>query len=196
MRIKHIKSSELNTNRWSGGSTTQLAIYPEDAEYIKQNFLFRISTATVEAEESTFTLLPGVSRKLMILDGEIKIEHKDHHSMILKKFDQDEFSGSCETKSYGKAIDFNVMTTGNTYGEIEAIALQKDKKHSLELLQNIDFLVLYVYTGRIKVILEEKSTLIEKGDVLIIEPKESFWSLFLESILASEIIVTRISIKK
>lgn len=66
MIIEHIKASDLITNNWSGGTTTQLAIYPKDAEYKKRNFLFRISTATVETKESEFTKLPGVSRKLIL----------------------------------------------------------------------------------------------------------------------------------
>jgi environmental stress-induced protein Ves len=70
MTIEHYKNSDLIINNWSGGITTQLAIYPKDANYKKQNFQFRISTATVEIEESVFTKLPGVSRKLMILNGE------------------------------------------------------------------------------------------------------------------------------
>ena len=124
MKIEHIKASDLITSQWSGGTTTQLAIYPQNAEYKERNFQFRISTATVEAEESTFTKLPGVSRKLMILDGEIRIEHSDHHSKTLKKFEQDEFSGDWDTISFGKATDFNLMTISNAFGDIEAIPLE------------------------------------------------------------------------
>lgn len=196
MGIRHIKASGLITNKWSGGTTTQLAIYPDNAEYKKLDFLFRISTATVEAEESTFTKLPGVSRKIMILDGEIKIEHENHHSKILKKFEQDEFSGGWDTKSYGKATDFNVMTTGNTFGDLEAISLLKDEQYQFKKSKNYDFLVLYDYTGTFKFKTENDLYLIEKGEVLIINLEENNKSFLIESISHSEIIITRISIKK
>jgi len=192
MEIKHIKASDLITNHWSGGTTTQLAIYPKDAEYKERNFQFRISTATVETEESTFTKLPGVSRKLMILDGEIKIEPKSHYTKILKKFDQDEFSGDWETKSYGKATDFNVMTTGNTSGTLESLQLKTDEIFVLENSKKSDFIVIYVYTGCIKL----NANSIEKGDVLIIESDKPIKPFLIESKSTPEIIITRISLKK
>lgn len=196
MKIEHIKAFNLNTNKWSGGTTTQLAIYPKNAEYKERNFQFRISTATVETEESTFTQLPGVSRILMILNGEIRIEHTDHHSKTLKKFEQDEFSGNWDTKSYGKATDFNVMTIGNTFGDIEAITLQKDEKYQFEKSKNYDFLVLYAYTGIFKLKTENNSFSIEKSDVIIIDSEEISNPFLVEAISYSEIIMTRISIKK
>jgi len=192
MKIEHIKASDLITNQWSGGTTTQLAIFPKNAEYKEKNFQFRVSTATVETEESTFTQLPGVSRKLMILNGEIRIEHTDHHSITLKKFEQDEFSGDWDTKSYGKATDFNVMTIGNTFGDIEAITLQKDDKYLFEKSKNYDFLVLYAYTGTFKFKTENHSYSIEKGDVLVIDAEETNNPFLVDSISYSEIIITHI----
>lgn len=58
--IKVITKEQQKTSTWSGGTTTQLAIYPEDADYGKRNFTWRLSSATVEAEESVFTSLPGI----------------------------------------------------------------------------------------------------------------------------------------
>ncbi|MCK5028254.1 MAG: HutD family protein [Bacteroidales bacterium] len=139
MITEHIKASDLNTNKWSGGTTTQLAIYPKDADYKKLNFQFRISTATVEVEESTFTKLPGIYRKLMILDGEIRIEHKDRYTQTLKKFEQDSFEGNWNTKSFGKAVDFNLMTKGNTKGEIESLII-KNKFTLIQILIFMDYM--------------------------------------------------------
>jgi uncharacterized protein len=164
MIIEHIKASDFIVNNWTGGTTTQLAIYPKDADYKLQNFLFRISTATVEVEESTFTKLPGISRKLMILDGEIKIEHQNQHSKILKKFEQDCFEGNWNTKSYGKAIDFNLMTTGTTKGEIESLIIKNKKQIHID--SDFDFYGFYVYTGEIDLIVDQKDIKISQGDFL------------------------------
>ena len=68
MKITQTKKSEQVSAKWIGGTTTQLAIFPATAEYTKFNFIFRMSTATVEIEESTFTFMPGVTRHLMILN--------------------------------------------------------------------------------------------------------------------------------
>lgn len=64
-----IPKSAQTTSNWSGGTTTQLFIYPPEASYAARNFLFRISTATVETETSTFTDLTGFNRILLLLNG-------------------------------------------------------------------------------------------------------------------------------
>ena len=190
MRIEHIKSYKLPVNNWSGGTTTQLAIYPKDADYKKRNFLFRISTATVESEESVFTKLPDVSRKLMILDGEIKIEHKDHYTKTIKKFEQDEFSGNWETKSYGKATDFNLMTTGSVNGEIEAFTINNSRNISLN--KNVDCYGFYIYSGVVTLSINDKSFEIEKGDIIMFFPEDSETELEIIPTIKSEIIKSKI----
>lgn len=190
MIIEHIKAIDLKPNKWSGGTTTQLAIYPKDSDYKKQNFQFRISTATVETEESTFTKLPGISRKIMILDGKIRIEHKDHYTKILKKFEQDEFSGNWETKSYGKAIDFNLMTTGNTSGELKAISISKSTNITLQ--KNTDCHALYIFSGKIELIANDKRLYLHSGDIVLLLLEKDELCIKLISKLDGEIIISSI----
>ena len=192
MEIEHIKAINLKTKLWAGGTTTQLFIYPKNAEYKNRDFLFRISTATIETTESIFTKLPEVQRKLMILDGEIKIEHKNRYSKTLKKFDQDEFSGNWDTKSCGKATDFNLMTTGNSIGEIKAITLINSIKVNIK--NDINFYALYVYIGEVKFIFNKKSFAANKGDFLIISPKNNELELDIFANIKSEIILTKIKL--
>ena len=71
MKLNLTKKKELQTSAWRGGTTTQLAIFPKEAVYKKLDFFFRISTATINVEESTFTNLPNVNRVIMILKGEL-----------------------------------------------------------------------------------------------------------------------------
>ncbi len=189
MRIEHIKVSDLETKQWSGGTTTQLAIYPENASYQDRNFLFRISTATVEANESVFTKLPGIKRKLMILDGEIKIEHKNHHSKILKKFEQDEFMGDWDTKSLGKATDFNLMTTGNLQGEI----LAKSFQDQLIIQESAEYIGLYIYEGKLKIKLQNEEYLVNKGDFIQIKNDNTQLNIEFLPDTKCEIIFTRIN---
>lgn len=106
-----IRSHQTKTSEWSGGTTTQLAIWPEGADYAARDFTWRVSTAKVDLPESDFTRLPGVRRWLMILDGRLEVFHRGHHSALLERFDVDEFMGDWETTSRGRVTDFNVMVT-------------------------------------------------------------------------------------
>ena len=193
MIIEHIKASDLITTKWSGGTTTQLAIYPKDAEYKKLNFLFRISTATVEVEESIFSKLPGISRKLMILDGEIKLEHKNHYSKTLKKFEQDSFEGDWDTKSFGKAVDFNLMTSDKSKGEIESVILNKNKV--LRYTVNSNFYIIYVYSGKVNVSCNHKIYELNCKDVLLLMPENKEKDFKLLTKEKCEVVLSKILFK-
>ena len=71
MNWKLLTKTEYVTTSWSGGTTTQLAISPEGAVYADRDFLWRLSSATVELERSDFTPLPDYNRFLAVLDGKI-----------------------------------------------------------------------------------------------------------------------------
>ncbi|MGB9666633.1 MAG: HutD family protein [Candidatus Cryosericum sp.] len=108
---------------WSGGTTTEIAIYPADSAYSRRDFLWRASSATVEADESEFTSLPGFWRLIMVLEGELQLEHAGHHRARLLPFEQDAFDGAWITRSRGKARDFNLMLAEGCTGNLQAIPL-------------------------------------------------------------------------
>jgi environmental stress-induced protein Ves len=172
LRVKIIRKDELKTNEWSGGTTTQLCIYPYDAQYSQKNFKWRISSAKVEVEESTFTHLPGINRKIMILDGELQLEHEGHHSVKLNQFEQDNFYGGWITKSYGKVTDFNLMMNKDCIGNLEYIFInecssKEIKFQNKELMYESIVEVLYIVSGNIDIILDARETLYE-GDIILI----------------------------
>ena len=74
MEWKLLDQAGYVTTSWSGGTTTQLAIAPEGAVYGDRDFLWRISSATVELDHSDFTPLPDYHRFLAVLEGEIKLK--------------------------------------------------------------------------------------------------------------------------
>lgn len=123
--IEMIRKAEQSTSTWSGGTTTQLAIYPKQSEYKERNFKWRLSSALVEDEESTFTKLPDIYRHIMIIEGEMKLIHEGHREVMLKPFMQDSFSGGWTTRSFGRARDFNLMLGQGSKGELEAIAVKE-----------------------------------------------------------------------
>ena len=107
MSIQHFDASRIKKTNWSGGTTSELFIFPEGSEFNIGNYLFRLSIATVEIEESTFTRLPDVNRTLMVLEGILKLEHEGHHKATLKPLEFDNFKGDWNTKSWGKVTNFN-----------------------------------------------------------------------------------------
>ena len=99
--IRHKLSSEYSTSNWSGGTTTELGIGPEESRYADRNFLWRISSATVDLEESTFTALPDYDRIIMTLAGDIDLCHNGGDWLHLKTFETHsfEFSSICSDVS-------------------------------------------------------------------------------------------------
>ena len=70
MEIKKIGRDACRVSSWSGGTTTELSIAPENGNYQSRDFLWRLSSATVELEESTFTSLPDFDRIILTLEGD------------------------------------------------------------------------------------------------------------------------------
>jgi len=168
MEYDIIDSRRFQTKLWSGGTTTQLYIFPLTADYKERNFKFRLSTATVETNKSDFTLLNGISRKLMVLTGEITISHEGHYTKQLNKFDVDYFDGGWKTSSIGKCTDLNLMTAGKTTGELTAIFIEKEQHINWKIKENCDWLFIYPYSGKIRIEINRIITIISKGDLLIL----------------------------
>ena len=98
-----------STSAWSGGATTELQIKPEGGRYADRGFLWRLSSATVELPESTFTALPDYDRLIMTLEGTMDLTHNGGSWIHLDEFEPHAFDGGDETLSRGKVVDFNLM---------------------------------------------------------------------------------------
>lgn len=164
--------SGARTTSWSGGITSELYIYPENSFYEERNFGFRISTATVEVDESTFTSLPGFKRHLMPLEGELTLTHEGHHRVSLNPMERDFFLGEWKTKSEGKCIDFNLITGQSYTGELKLI-----QGGTGATLTTESFSAFYCPKGRVEVEIfvegnkPAKKTL-DKGDFLVFKHDE------------------------
>ena len=160
--IQLIPAETYTTTNWSGGKTSELFIYPPESNFKVGDFTLRISIATVEVESSEFTALPDVHRTLMVLDGNLKLEHENHHTCELAAFEQDQFSGDWKTKSWGKVIDFNVMTKNYTKTIVQKIDLISNETLALTSAYDIQFI--YVQSGCISL----GETLVTKGNSVVI----------------------------
>lgn len=167
MKTTLLKSGQFQRNVWSGGTTVELFVFPPEASYARRDFRFRLSSATVESENSEFTSLPGISRKLMLLSGNLTVHHEGHHSKTLKKFGVDQFEGDWKTSSIGQCTDFNLMTSGNTRGNMSGIELQKGESHLVSLDPESDWQFVYVFSGQIQVGLADGIVSLSTGDLLV-----------------------------
>jgi len=186
MDYQLIKANQFVKSPWSGGDTTEFVIYPKTAKYEFRDFSFRLSTATVEVEESTFTSLPGITRTLMVLEGEMMLSHESHHIKKLGRFDSDYFKGDWKTKSKGKCTDFNLMTMGDTHGTVESLFIKKDQIYDFSFSEIVKHLVIYTYSGQFMI----DDAIIETGDVIVVEnPNGSFE---IQGVEKCDLIITKI----
>ena len=128
--------NEFITTKWSGGTTTELFIAPKNAQFADRNFHFRLSTATIEVEESTYTPLANIDRHFMVIDGSIALAHDDKKYKHINQFEQDHFNGNCITKSKGKAQAFNLMLMGANSGQLDHKHLSPGDEFLLESRQS------------------------------------------------------------
>ncbi|WP_158534746.1 HutD/Ves family protein [Romboutsia maritimum] len=170
---KIIRSEEYKISKWSGGTTTQIYIYPEESTYNDLNFKWRLSSANVNLEESTFTHLPGISRKIMTLDNELILEHENRYTRNLKPFEVESFSGDWKTKSYGKVTDFNLMINKDCDGDLKSLTINKNS--SVEIyLENKDNKYKYIskafycVDGNFKIVIDNEELNVNKYDLLLV----------------------------
>ena len=109
MTIRHLTPQDYITTKWSGGLTTQLGIAPAGAVYSGCDFLWRLSSATVEDAESDFTALPDYERLISTLEGTIELSHNGGEKLTLAPYAVHRFDGRDETHSWGRCRDFNLM---------------------------------------------------------------------------------------
>lgn len=128
MEITLLRSSDYVTTQWAGGMTTQLAISPAGAAYADRDFLWRVSSATVELDESDFTALPDYRRLISTVRGDMTLSHNGGAEFTLHPGDVHGFDGGDATHSRGRCTDFNLMLRkGRADGDMRALRLSGGK---------------------------------------------------------------------
>jgi environmental stress-induced protein Ves len=194
MKTQILTSNDFKTSAWSGGTTTQLYIYPPNADLRLRNFDFRLSSARVETKKSEFTTLPGVARKLMILDGEIVIHHQNHYSKKLGKFDIDAFEGDWNTTSVGTCTDFNLMTTGATSGELSSQILDANQQATIQMTTINKWLFVFLLSGEIRIDSNHRSWMLKQGNLISIQNERNS-TINVTGLKHSELVLASIQLK-
>ncbi len=123
--MKVYRQKDFLESNWSGGKTLELAIFPEDAKYLDRDFLWRLSTANSDREESSFTKLPDYDRILMVLEGDVVLAHGDVRTAHLAALEQDSFDGAIKTKCFGKLLrDYNLIYRKGCKGRMDLVRLR------------------------------------------------------------------------
>ncbi len=156
MTIQHLTPDDYITTKWSGGLTTQLGIAPEGAVYADRDFLWRLSSATVEDAESTFTALPDYERLISTLEGIIELSHNGGARLELAPYAVHRFDGGDDTHSWGRCRDFNLMLRkGRCEGALRGETLTAGEK---KLIHGCGGMTLvYCGAGEVNVIVGDES---------------------------------------
>jgi len=148
------------TVSWANGTSTELFVYPSNGNFQTRDFIFRISTATVEAEETTFSDFSGLTRILLPLKGKLTLIHEGRYTKELEPFEQDQFDGAWSTRSKGKVQDFNVIFNKQTTAKVIHHALMSEEEITLQAQESWRFL--FVNDG----IFEINGECVSTGDLL------------------------------
>jgi environmental stress-induced protein Ves len=187
MSVLLFTADDRTTINWASGTSTELFIHPSNGSFAERNFLYRISTATVEAEESTFTFFEGITRHLMILKGELKLIHEGRYSKHLRPYDQDTFSGEWSTFSKGKVTDFNLMLKEGATGSLVHRRIEPGCNASFHA--KTDHYFIYMASGTAAL---SNGNTAKAGDILRIE---SGFELTIHSHESCDLVVIEVLVK-
>lgn len=197
MKIK--RHEQYRRMNWSGGSTTELALYPPESSYEKRDFLFRLSSASVTDRRSTFTRLNGIRRILLVLDGKLRLTHNGVENSWLEPKQQASFPGGWDTKSEGIATDFNIMLRGPAEGAVAWISLPAGAKRRFDIAGagSHGFLFCYLVRGNIRITDQADCGELFQADLSMAEFSDGRYACAFENTgdLAAELLLTQIYIQ-
>lgn len=172
MNIRLIKQEQFKISRWSGGDTKETAIFPAKCDYLERNFIWRLSSATVETEESSFTKLPDYDRILMVMDGSVVLAHGQERSAALERWQQDCFDGALKTKCFGKMTDYNLIYRKGCEASLRLLEVNNEaakiEKKSKSEAQEASYGI-YCAEGYAIASVEGESKMVKQGQQLVIE---------------------------
>ncbi|MBO4913632.1 MAG: HutD family protein [Oscillospiraceae bacterium] len=168
MELILLTPSNYVTTSWAGGATTQLAISPEGALYADRDFLWRVSSATVELDESDFTPLPDYRRFISTLSGEMKLSHNGGAELTLCPGEVHAFDGADVTHSRGRCTDFNLMLRkGSAEGSMSALRPGGNAVFSAD--ESTDEAIIYCASGSGCTSLGARSVRFSAGEALLLK---------------------------
>ncbi|HIY91708.1 HutD family protein [Companilactobacillus sp. HBUAS56275] len=139
VNLTTLTENDYQVSNWSGGKTKELYMRPQTSKYLTNDFDYRVSSATVEQDQTRFTSLPGYKRIILPLHGELALEHTTQR-VNLVPYQQHAFDGGEITNSYGRCTDFNLIYRRNFHGEIIPVRHQQ----TFEMDKGIDIVCYFL----------------------------------------------------
>ena len=170
MRMISVNKKDFKTTEWSGGSTTEYFIYPEDSAYADRKFKARISSAVIEDEKSVFTYLEGVERYLAPLEGDVTLKINDE-SVILFPYDIIQFYGNDTVLSEGCCRDFNLMLK-HTGGGMQSVKVYKDSNYEYTI-SGYSITVIYCFEGEAEILGDSCKKITDRDNMVVIFNEEN-----------------------
>ena len=176
--MKHYLCKEENfkTSNWAGGKTTELSIFPASSKYIDRNFIWRLSSAAIEQEESDFSILPDYDRVLMVLSGEVVLSYEGERVSRLKELEQDRFDGAWKTRSFGIITDYNLMVRKGNEGYLDILQpgeVKAEITSSCESKLPMATHALYCKEGYAVIGYGDESHMVSPGQLFVMEFEEN-----------------------
>lgn len=132
MQHRIIDQKTYHTQKWAHGETTELCVFPPDSG---KSFRWRVSSATVTKERSTFTVFYGVKRWILPFDGPLRLKHSNdgqsRFSITINPYEAHSFKGDWATESIGIVRDFNLMLRDDAVGILKAVKLYTGQSLSM-----------------------------------------------------------------
>ena len=128
MEYEVVTKKMQHADKWAGGKTTQLGIFPKHADVKKKDFIWRLSSATCKRDKSKFTDYEGYDRVLLPLEGSARIENTsadgEKRETEIQELEMLEFDGGDKTTAYGLTRDYNLI-------------IRKDAAHYVDVIDQI-----------------------------------------------------------
>ena len=94
MQYQIIKREDFIVHRWSGGTTSEIFLFPPSSCWEKKDFQIRISSADCRVDGAPYSDFTGFTRHILPLRGSMHMFHEGHHEVLLNPFDVDIFDGA------------------------------------------------------------------------------------------------------
>lgn len=199
LKIKHLKVEDYKNLPWKNhrGTTSEIAIFPENADFHSETFKWRISSAQL-ASSSSFSQFPGYDRTITLLEGDqMELNHDCMDKpQTVKMLEAHEFKGewmtTCEVGE--KPVrDFNLMVRrGKITSKLEIISPSQTPK----VLTHAKWIFIFCATGSVEVRPPQVSNTLLKGyETLMIQNDEqdSVAIELVEKEANTRVIVTQLS---
>lgn len=169
--MERLGKDTFDVGTWPGGRTVQIAIGPAGARYADRTFLWRVSSATVELDESDFTPLPGYDRWIILLSGEMSLSHDGSEPEALERNDAYPFDGAAATRCWGRCTDFGLMLRkGACRGTVFALVGDAGEERSIDAQGSI--MIIYCVEGGVTVSSGGPALTIGAGEAVRIDPSD------------------------